>query len=377
MVVFLKWHEIEDRATGRHQEILASAAIVAALVRLSAGPVALAQDTPETRWARPSTHGRRKQRVVVMTDIANEPDDQVSMVRFLVYSNQFDVEGLITTTSTWMKNELDPDVLQMLVAAYDEARPNRVKHQPGFPAAESLRAVIVPRHLGGKRLPLRTQADHPEFSGFVENHAVLASGVTFATVHLLGSRNGLPLRFRSAPRRTMRKCSAAQKPRRRGCASYFRKRQLRPAASVIVVAFHGTLGFGQPTEARRARASRLSPRSEEEVERFGNARAHGAWRCPQVDHRSSSRAEHDRPPWLAEKLTRLEVPGSPDVGWVRVVVTPGATQPFALPAADRYRLEVLVGCGASSTLKTPVLNDLASAIERRRETGQILYFSVP
>jgi hypothetical protein len=29
-----------------------------------------------------------------MTDIGNEPDDQMSMVRFLVYSNQFDVEGL-------------------------------------------------------------------------------------------------------------------------------------------------------------------------------------------------------------------------------------------------------------------------------------------
>jgi hypothetical protein len=99
----------------------------------------------------------------------------MSMVRFLVYSNQFDVEGLIATTSTWMKNKLRPDVLQMLVAAYDEARPNRVKHQPGFPAAESLRAVIVPGHLGGKRLPLRTQADHPEFSEFVENRTVLAS----------------------------------------------------------------------------------------------------------------------------------------------------------------------------------------------------------
>ena len=30
---------------------------------------------------------------MVMTDIANEPDDQMSMVRFLVYSNQFDVEA--------------------------------------------------------------------------------------------------------------------------------------------------------------------------------------------------------------------------------------------------------------------------------------------
>jgi hypothetical protein len=64
-----------------------------------------------------------RQRVVVMTDIANEPDDQMSMVRFLVYSNQFDVEGLIATTSTWMKNRVRPDVLETLVAAYGEVRP--------------------------------------------------------------------------------------------------------------------------------------------------------------------------------------------------------------------------------------------------------------
>ena len=29
-----------------------------------------------------------------------------------------------------------------------------------------------------------------------------------------------------------------------------------------------------------------------------------------------------------ENLTRLQVPGSPDVGWVRVVVTPGVADPF-------------------------------------------------
>src|SRR3954471_11397038 len=59
-----------------------------------------------------------KQRVVVMTDIANEPDDQMSMVRFLLYSNQVDVEGLIATTSTWMKNRVRPDVIETLISAY-------------------------------------------------------------------------------------------------------------------------------------------------------------------------------------------------------------------------------------------------------------------
>ena len=84
-----------------------------------------------------------KSRVIVMTDIANEPDDQMSMVRFLVYSNQFDVEGLIATTSTWMKNRVRRDVIQTLVAAYAQVRPKLLEHQPGFPSAESLNAVIT------------------------------------------------------------------------------------------------------------------------------------------------------------------------------------------------------------------------------------------
>ncbi len=36
-----------------------------------------------------------KPRVIVLTDITNGPDDEESMVRFLVYANEFDVEDLI------------------------------------------------------------------------------------------------------------------------------------------------------------------------------------------------------------------------------------------------------------------------------------------
>ena len=95
------------------------------------------------RWRRRVDPYVDKQRVVVMTDIANEPDDQMSMVRLLVYSNQFDVEGLIATTSTWMKNKVRPDVIQTLVDAYAQVLPKLLQHQPGFPTAESLKAVIV------------------------------------------------------------------------------------------------------------------------------------------------------------------------------------------------------------------------------------------
>ncbi len=84
-----------------------------------------------------------KPRVIVLTDIANEPDDQMSMVRFLVYSNEFDIEGLIATTSTWMKRSVRPDVIRSLIDAYEQVQPNLLKHAPGFPAAAALRHLVV------------------------------------------------------------------------------------------------------------------------------------------------------------------------------------------------------------------------------------------
>ena len=84
-----------------------------------------------------------KARVVVMTDIANEPDDQMSMVRFLVYANGFDVEGLVATTSTWMKNKVRPDVIHSVLDAYEKVQPNLLRHAPGFPAAGALRGLVA------------------------------------------------------------------------------------------------------------------------------------------------------------------------------------------------------------------------------------------
>ena len=83
-------------------------------------------------------------RVIVMTDIANEPDDQMSLVRFLVYSNQMDVEGLVATTSTWMKTGVRPDVILSVLEAYEKVQPNLLKHAAGFPTAEALRALVKP-----------------------------------------------------------------------------------------------------------------------------------------------------------------------------------------------------------------------------------------
>jgi hypothetical protein len=82
-------------------------------------------------------------RIVVLTDIANEPDDQMSLVRFLVYANGFDVEGLLATTSTWMKAAVRPDVIRTVLDAYATVQPNLLRHAAGFPSADALRAVVA------------------------------------------------------------------------------------------------------------------------------------------------------------------------------------------------------------------------------------------
>jgi len=83
-----------------------------------------------------------KQRVVVLTDISNEPDDEESLVRFLVYSNEYDVEGLIATTSVWLKDAVRPERIQERVAAYGQVRNNLLKHASGYPTREQLLSVI-------------------------------------------------------------------------------------------------------------------------------------------------------------------------------------------------------------------------------------------
>lgn len=82
-----------------------------------------------------------KPRVIVTTDLSNEPDDEESLVRFLVYANEFDIEGLIASTSTHLKQGPREDLLHRAIDAYGQVVGNLSKHAPGYPAAEHLHAV--------------------------------------------------------------------------------------------------------------------------------------------------------------------------------------------------------------------------------------------
>jgi len=84
-----------------------------------------------------------KPRVIVLTDITNEPDDQESLVRFLVYANEYDVEGIVATTSTHLRGQVRKDKIVEAIDAYGQVRTNLLKHAPGYPTKEQLMAGVT------------------------------------------------------------------------------------------------------------------------------------------------------------------------------------------------------------------------------------------
>ena len=83
-----------------------------------------------------------KHRVIMLTDIENEPDDTQTMIRLLLYANQIDIKGLIATTSVHMKTKVYPESIIKIIEAYRKVQPNLNKHEPGYPTAESLLKMV-------------------------------------------------------------------------------------------------------------------------------------------------------------------------------------------------------------------------------------------
>ncbi|MDQ5979955.1 MAG: hypothetical protein QG602_2930 [Verrucomicrobiota bacterium] len=83
-----------------------------------------------------------KPRLIVLTDMGADPDDEQSLVRLLLYINEIDVEGLVATTSCWQQNAIRPDFIATILDAYAQVQPNLLQHAAGYPTADALRAVV-------------------------------------------------------------------------------------------------------------------------------------------------------------------------------------------------------------------------------------------
>lgn len=86
-----------------------------------------------------ATPSPAKPKVIVMTD--GEIDDHSSMIRFLLYTCDVDVQAIIETNSMFQRNGHSKEPwYENQLAAYEAVHPNLLKHHPDYPTADELRA---------------------------------------------------------------------------------------------------------------------------------------------------------------------------------------------------------------------------------------------
>src|SRR5258708_7463742 len=90
-----------------------------------------------------------RRRIIIETDAGGDPDDEQSLVRFLLYCNEWDVEGIITNRPIARDGEnlnsarTGIEIVRALVRAYGECYPNLVKHDRRYPTEQYLMARTV------------------------------------------------------------------------------------------------------------------------------------------------------------------------------------------------------------------------------------------
>lgn len=87
---------------------------------------------------------------MIETDAGGDPDDEQSLVRFLLYANEWDVEGIIANRPTARSGEnrnierTGLGIVRRLLNAYGECWTNLVQHDPRYPTKDYLWQRTVP-----------------------------------------------------------------------------------------------------------------------------------------------------------------------------------------------------------------------------------------
>ena len=85
-------------------------------------------------------------RLAVLTDIGGDPDDQQSLIRLMIYSNEFEIEALVASAvrANHAKDgpTTRPQLIREIVDAYGRVLPNLQKHASDWPTVEAMRASI-------------------------------------------------------------------------------------------------------------------------------------------------------------------------------------------------------------------------------------------
>jgi hypothetical protein len=125
------------------------AALIALLGALPA-QVSAAQPSPTER-----------PRLIVLTDISSlrtgvaEPDDGQSMIRLMLYADEFEIEGLIASSNLGHGQRTRADLIHQVVDAYGQVEPSLRRHDDRYPPVAALRGRIkAGQPIAGPKVPV-------------------------------------------------------------------------------------------------------------------------------------------------------------------------------------------------------------------------------
>lgn len=112
--------------------------------------------------------------VFIMSDISNEPDDTQSFVRLLLHSDQYNITGMVATTSYWLNSTTTPNAILDLTTAYGAVVDNLNSHSAGtFPSTTYLSSIV--------------KSGHP-----VYGTAAIGRPLSSGAAHLIAVLDGMP-----------------------------------------------------------------------------------------------------------------------------------------------------------------------------------------
>ena len=100
-------------------------------------------------WQCEDARYESKPRTFILTDISNEPDDQMSLVRLLVHANELDLQGITVVTSVWKNDSLDITSAHNVIEAYGEVTDNLNANVPAsgvYPEGDEVLSKLYAGH---------------------------------------------------------------------------------------------------------------------------------------------------------------------------------------------------------------------------------------
>jgi len=237
----------------------------------------------------------------------------------------------------WFNKFDDPFILTPGDNGWTDCHRNKAGRFDPLDRLAKLRSLFYPEvglTVGGRPMRVTSQAEQTAYAEFSENVRWVRDGVHFATVHIVGSRNG------TAP--FQKPDDSSDKPPAVRTAEHDDEVERRTSAGIawlretfaharagkgVFVSVHAGMGLERRWESDPPHYAAFLDVLREETEAFGRpvVMAHGDSHYFRID-KPLRRKRDNRRLW---NFTRVETFGAGDVNWIEVTVDPESDNVFS------------------------------------------------